>query len=67
MNEGSGVVCCLCGYEPIDPGGIYSETFDAFMCVDCELVATRVLTSAAEAGRFSLRGVVFDVRRRATR
>lgn len=59
--------CCLCGYEPYDPDGIYSEVFDAQMCPECEQIALRVLTTAAEAGSFRVGTIEFEVRRKDNR
>ena len=55
-------LCSFCGYEPYDPDGIYSETFEAYVCGDCEAIAIRILTSAAEAGEFCIGIAEFEVR-----
>lgn len=58
----SRIACVFCGYEPIDPDGIYSEALDLHACADCEAIAVRILTTAAEAGEFVLSSVRFAVR-----
>jgi hypothetical protein len=56
------VLCSFCGYEPYDPDGIYSETFAAYVCSECEAIAIRILTTAAEAGQFRIGTAEFEVR-----
>lgn len=55
--------CIFCGYEPESPYGIYSEVLGAYVCLTCEPIAVRVLTSAAETGHFQVGSLVFAVTR----
>jgi hypothetical protein len=66
VEDDDDIECCFCGYEPSDPGGIYSEIIDANVCIDCEQIAVRVLSTAAEAGFFRIRSALFEVRLRAS-
>ena len=61
-SEAEDVTCCFCGYEPMDPDAIYSETFDTYACADCEQIALRVLTSISEAGKFRVGRLEFEVK-----